>query len=134
MINFDALNPETRCAALVGEFLRRWSRMQGTLHDALASAMKLDDTMRAILCANIQLRDKIHILRTIVDVSAMEKDDKAKFKKMLTEPPLQHEWSAIYRLDRILGRRGKALCQYECQDKSLDFTGSFVAVNAKRRD
>jgi len=83
MIDFDALDAETRCVALVGEFLRRWSEMEGTLNRALAVAMGLDDTMRLILCANIQLRDKIHVLRTIVDISSMTEDEKKKFKDKL---------------------------------------------------
>ena len=79
MIDFAKLDPETRCIALVGEFLRRWSNLESAMHDALASAMKLDDTMRLILSANVQLRDKIHILRTIVSVSAFAETEKTRF-------------------------------------------------------
>jgi hypothetical protein len=82
MIDFSKLDPETRCIALVGEFLRRWSSLEAALHDALAIAMRLDDTMRSILCANVQLRDKINILRTIVSISNLEAN-KSHFDKML---------------------------------------------------
>lgn len=85
MINFDALDPETRCVALVGEFLRRWSEMEGAIHAALAVAMNLDDTMRAILCANIQFRDKLAILQTVVYVSTLEASEKERISEMLTD-------------------------------------------------
>jgi hypothetical protein len=83
MIDFAALDPETRCVALVGEFLRRWSNLETALNSALATAMQLDDTMRAILCANVQLRDKFHILRTIIDVSTMGMDEKKHWSDTL---------------------------------------------------
>ena len=83
MIDFLTLDSETRCVALVGEFLRRWSNLESVLHDALAAAIGLDDTMRAILCANVQLRDKIHILRTIVGISTIGKSEKSSFDTTL---------------------------------------------------
>ena len=83
MIDFAALDPETRCAALVGQFLKQWSAMEIELHEAIRVAMKLDDTMRAILCANVHLRDKIHILRTIISVSALDDTTKTYYKKKL---------------------------------------------------
>jgi hypothetical protein len=85
MIDFNVLSPEVRCAALVGEFLRRWSEMEIAMHQGIAIAMKLDDTMQSILCANVQLRDKLNILRTIVDVSNIDNDAKEKFKKILRD-------------------------------------------------
>src|SRR5438128_2420576 len=54
--------------------------MEAALNMALAVAMRLDDTMRMILCANLQLRDKLNILRTIVDSSSMTEDAKEQFK------------------------------------------------------
>jgi hypothetical protein len=57
--------------------------METVLNDAIASAMKIDFTMRAILCANVQLRDKIHILRTIVGISTIAKSEKTRFDKAL---------------------------------------------------
>ncbi len=83
MIDFNSLDPETRCVALVGEFLRRWSELENALNTALAVAMKLDDTMRLILSVNMQFRDKIHTLRTIVDTSSMSADEKSKYKDRL---------------------------------------------------
>jgi hypothetical protein len=85
MIDFSKLDPETRCVALVGEFLRRWSEMEGAIHRALASAMDLDETMQAILCANISIRDKLSTLRTIVFTSTLPPDDKLKADKLLAK-------------------------------------------------
>ena len=83
MIDFTALDPDTRCVALVGEFLRRWSKLEVALHEAIAKAMSLDETMRLVLCANISLRDKINLLRTLVNLSTVSTNEKSKFSKEL---------------------------------------------------
>lgn len=47
--------------------------------------MKLDDLRRFILCANLSFGDKLHVLRTIVDVSAFPDAERARFSKRLCE-------------------------------------------------
>jgi hypothetical protein len=64
MTDFKDLDPETRAYALIGQFLKRWSNLEQQIHEAIGAALGLDETRRYILCANLQLRDKINVLRT----------------------------------------------------------------------
>lgn len=83
MIDFETLDPEVRCVALVGSFLRHWSVMEIRLHEAIGVALQLNETSRAILCANMQLRDKISLVRTMVHISNIPNDIKIQFDKKL---------------------------------------------------
>jgi hypothetical protein len=76
MTDFSTLDPETRAFALVGQFLKRWSGMEQRIDETISAAMKLDETMRYILCANLQLRDKLQILRTLVHSSSFPQNEK----------------------------------------------------------
>jgi hypothetical protein len=83
MTKLESLDPDTRCFALVGQFLHAWSTMELCLHDALAAGLRLSDLMQFILCANLQLWAKISVLRTIVDVSSLSADERKKFSGQL---------------------------------------------------
>lgn len=85
MVDFSTLDPETRCIALVGEFLRRWSKMEARLNEAIRRALGLDEIMGQILTANMQARDKIHLLRTIVSLSTIPEPDKKIYTKTLAD-------------------------------------------------
>jgi hypothetical protein len=70
--------------ALVGDFLRRWSNMEQTMHLAISAATKLEPLMNTIICANLTMREKLNILLTLVDTSNIEPSErKAAFKSML---------------------------------------------------
>jgi hypothetical protein len=83
--DFASLDPETRCNALVGQYLRRFAELETCLNMAVQSAMALHDLMRFILCANITLREKVSILRAIVDVSKLPEEERKHFKSVLTD-------------------------------------------------
>jgi hypothetical protein len=85
MTDFSSLDPQTRCFALVGQFLHEWSNLELCIHDAIGSALKLNDLTRFIICANMQLRDKLNFLRTIVDVSKMPDSDRDHFSARLRD-------------------------------------------------
>jgi hypothetical protein len=85
MTDFESLDPETRSYALVGQFLKRWSQLQDEIHEAIGAALNLDETKRYILCANLQLRDKLHILRTLVNVSSLPDDAKDEADSTLAD-------------------------------------------------
>jgi|SRR5579871_1234643 len=69
MTDFHALDPQTRSVALVGTFLQRWSWLESAINRAIAKSLDLSTLQSAVATSNIQLRDKIHILRTIVNMS-----------------------------------------------------------------
>jgi hypothetical protein len=83
MIDFNSLDPEIRAYALVGQFLKRWSELEQCIHEAIGAALNLDETKRYILCANLQLRDKVHVLRTLVNVSNFPANVKEETDKEL---------------------------------------------------
>ncbi|WP_368506918.1 hypothetical protein [Bradyrhizobium lupini] len=71
--------------ALVGEFLHRWSQMEQTLHLCVSAGTKLDALMNTVVCANLTIREKLNIVRTLVDISSIEDALKADFKKLLRD-------------------------------------------------
>lgn len=84
MTDFHSLGPMTRAYALVGNFLMLWAAMESGLRRAMGKALGLDETQTAIIGANIQLRDKIHIVRTAVDLSSIyPEEERKRYKKVL---------------------------------------------------
>jgi len=69
MTDFRALDPETRTVALVGMYLQHWAIMEARLNRVLGKALALDDLSAAVVAKNIQLRDKIKITKTLIDLS-----------------------------------------------------------------
>jgi hypothetical protein len=69
MIDFHKLDKETRAVALVGTFLQCWALLESALNQALGKGLGLSRLELAVTASNIQLRDKIHILRTIADLT-----------------------------------------------------------------
>jgi hypothetical protein len=65
----SVLDPEIRCFALVGEFLRAWSLMESALQDAIAAALDIEGLKAHILCANMRFRDKLHVIASLVYVA-----------------------------------------------------------------
>jgi hypothetical protein len=85
MTEFTSLDPATRCYALVGRFLSEFAELETCLNMALQAAMKLHDLIRFILCANITVREKVSILRAIVDISEWPEEERNHFKSVLSD-------------------------------------------------
>jgi hypothetical protein len=83
MADFKSLDPETRCYALVGQFLQAWSTMELALHNAIGAALSIETIKLQFLCANMRFGDKTNILRTLIDVSSFSKVDKPRYKRKL---------------------------------------------------
>jgi hypothetical protein len=84
MTDFKDLDPDIRAYALIGQFLKRWSELEQQIHEAIGAALGLDETRRYILCANLQLKDKVNVLRTLVQQSSFPIDVKVCTNKELT--------------------------------------------------
>ena len=78
MIDFKALEPEIRCVALVGEFMRRWSAMESALQEVLAVVLKIDDIRHTIVCSHIGLGEKLGIVRAVVHTVPMLVEEEKK--------------------------------------------------------
>src|ERR1700730_13213707 len=79
------IDHEIASLALVGCFLKQICDLEEKLNEAIAGVLKIDDTKRYILCANIHFRDKINILRSFVHTSNLPNQEKAQFNNELTE-------------------------------------------------
>jgi hypothetical protein len=77
------LDPEISSLALVGRFLKRVCDLEEKLNEAIACILSIDDTKRFILCANIQFRSKIYILRSFARNSSLADSDKEQFESEL---------------------------------------------------
>lgn len=65
-VAFLDLPQSLRAHALVGSYLQSWAFMEGNLDEAVGIALGLSSLSGAIVCKNIQLRDKIYILKSII--------------------------------------------------------------------
>ena len=81
---FKGLDPEIRCFALVGEFLRAWSLMESALHGAIGAALNIEELKVRILCANMRFRDKLNVIASLLHVApAFSQDEIKQIRKKL---------------------------------------------------
>ena len=80
---FRALPPEIRAMALAGHYLQSFALMESALNSTIGAALKLDGIQTLIVCKNIQLRDKIKILRTLVSVAFITEPARTGYDKMV---------------------------------------------------
>jgi len=59
--------------AYVGRFLWHWASLERELRRALQASLELGALQSSILSANVQLRDKLNILKTVLDLYGHEK-------------------------------------------------------------
>ncbi len=86
MPDFEALEPIMRSYALVGCFLRGWALLEGNIKQAIGKSLGLGTVQLAIVASNMQFRDKINTLRTAVDISRIQPDERKKhFKAVLQD-------------------------------------------------
>jgi hypothetical protein len=94
MTDFLSLDKETRAHALVGSFLQTWAVMEGELDATIAEALGIHSLQELILCKNVQLSARIHILRTLVSISTLQETEKQRINKILNKLSEQY---VIYR-------------------------------------
>jgi len=85
MTKFESLDRDMQAPLLVGRFLQVWAAMESELSEAIATAFRLDAAQAAIVTSNISLRDKIHILRTVVHSLAITKEAKKEYDDTLVD-------------------------------------------------
>lgn len=67
-IDFAALPHNVRVVALVGYYLQCWALLEGVLESTIGKVVGLTPLQEAIIVKNMQLRDKISILRAVVNI------------------------------------------------------------------
>jgi hypothetical protein len=85
MTDINTLNAETRCLVLVGKFLQNWAAMEEVMRLAMEKLLQLDEFQAAIIASNIQLWDKINILRTLVSRLPFDEDKIKQFNDVLVK-------------------------------------------------
>lgn len=86
MVDYSSLQPNTRSQALVGTFLQMWSFLEAELNDTVQAALGLGNLEAVVVSKNVQLRDKIHIVKTMIGLRFRENsDDHKNFRKLLED-------------------------------------------------
>jgi hypothetical protein len=65
-MDFDDLDPEMRCYALVGRFLHAWSKMERSLENAIGAALAKNPKLQEQLTNSLYFPDKVHTINTLV--------------------------------------------------------------------
>lgn len=65
---FKSLPQPMRTFALVGYYLQTWSVMETNLDETLAKALHLDVLAGLVVAKNLGLRDKVHVLKAILQL------------------------------------------------------------------
>ena len=66
----------------MGCYLYHWAFMEDDLNDAISASLDLDVFQSTIVSKNLQFRNKLKIFRTLVSLSFISHDDRAKFDKV----------------------------------------------------
>ncbi|UFI03453.1 hypothetical protein [Roseibium aggregatum] len=82
---FHTLPPEIRAMALAGHYLQSFALMEAAMNTAIGKALKLSSVQSVVVCKNISFRDKIHILRTLVDISPIATTEKKQHDTFLNK-------------------------------------------------
>jgi hypothetical protein len=94
MPNGASLDQDTRCWALIGQFLQRWAELESAMHLCIQTTFKLSPTARDIICANLRVQDKLNVLRTAVSLASFPSEQIATKNA-----------SMLRRVGRFAGRR-----------------------------
>lgn len=70
------------CVALVGQFLHEWSFLEYEMEQAIGAALGLSSIQRLMITKNMQLRDKINLLKTVAYMASSEKERSNRAKML----------------------------------------------------
>jgi hypothetical protein len=74
MIKIDPDDVTTQAQVLVGRFLYHWGTMEFEVNRAIGKVLKLDAAQTWIVARNMQLRDKLNVLRTVTNLEGPTAD------------------------------------------------------------
>lgn len=80
---FKALPIRMRSYALVGRYLQCWAFMEGKLNDALGKVLGIEGLKLLVVVRNIQLRDKIHIVKCALTLQRIPTAEVEQHQKLL---------------------------------------------------
>lgn len=83
MIDFGALDRDTRTIALVGRFLQLWATMENLLGQSIGTALNLTNLARFIIAANIGFTNKLFVLGALCSVSSLPDEEKKAADKLI---------------------------------------------------
>jgi hypothetical protein len=86
MSNSDTLHPDTMAVALVGRFLQHWGALEPAMREAIGNGLRLGKLETVMVCCNMQLRDKINLLKTLAEFRLpKEAIEQKRFKDALED-------------------------------------------------
>ncbi|MBS4045781.1 MAG: hypothetical protein KG075_05510 [Alphaproteobacteria bacterium] len=85
MDELSGMPPRVMACALVGMFLQEWAFMESRLRSLVGKALGLDEMQAAILASNMQLRDKIHVARTIIGTTPLQDEKRTAYRRILQD-------------------------------------------------
>jgi len=65
---FLALERSIRTPALIGTYMMHWATVEAGLNHCIAKALGLNHLQGLIVCKNISLRDKINVLKAVINL------------------------------------------------------------------
>ena len=80
---FLALPPATRACALVGAYLRSWAIMEAQLNRTLGRALGLSNLQTVVVTRNVQLRDKLHMVKTLLNLEVFNEEERTTHLKTI---------------------------------------------------
>jgi hypothetical protein len=85
MVDFYALDRDTRTAALVGQFLRHWADLENQIDRGIGGALGLTTLQRYVITKNLSFTYKLNVLGALFSVSLLSNDSRISAKLLLQE-------------------------------------------------
>lgn len=110
-----------RSLALVGGYLQHWAMMEMRLNDLLGKVLGLEKLAALVVSKNIQLRDKIKIVRTTIDMHyGFTEEQRAEYK------------SIIQKIGNLSDHRNMMAHDFFCASENGDGVNFFVVKAASK--
>lgn len=78
-----ALPRDTRAFTLVGMYLQSWAVMESQLNRTLSRTLGLDTLQGIVVTRNIQMRDKINIVKSLIHLVVINDATRSRYLKLL---------------------------------------------------
>jgi hypothetical protein len=77
--------PWNECYALVGRFMNTWAFLENTMNAGIAKILGMERIEGVIATVNMQVRSKVHIIKTLIDLRGSPKEWVAASNKTMNE-------------------------------------------------
>lgn len=92
---FRDLPRELRTVALVGSYLQFFACMESQLNEAMRAALGLTTLQSIMVCKNMQLRDKIHLLKSATNLLLSDTEAEPHVKTLVSIAKLTNDRNTV---------------------------------------